>query len=117
MSSVHSTPSKSSSAVQDRAPTVAIVGGGLAGLGAGCALAESGFRVSLFERRPFLGGRASSYLHPATGEVVDNCQHVLLGCCTNLLEFYRRTGIDDQIRWFDRMTFLEPGGRASVIGP
>jgi squalene-associated FAD-dependent desaturase len=98
-------------------PRVAVVGGGLAGLAAGCALAESGFRVSLFERRPYLGGRASSYLHPATGEVVDNCQHVLLGCCTNLLEFYRRTGIDDQIRWFDRMTFLEPGGRASVIGP
>ena len=98
-------------------PRVAVVGGGLAGLAASCALADNGFRVSLFERRPYLGGRASSYLHPATGEVVDNCQHVLLGCCTNLLEFYRRTGIDDQIRWFDRLTFLEPGGRASVIGP
>jgi squalene-associated FAD-dependent desaturase len=98
-------------------PRVAVVGGGLAGLAASCALAENGFRVSLFERRPYLGGRASSYLHPATGEVVDNCQHVLLGCCTNLLEFYRRTGIDGQIRWFDRLTFLEPGGRASVIGP
>ena len=98
-------------------PRVAVVGGGLAGLAASCALADNGFRVSLFERRPYLGGRASSYLHPATGEVVDNCQHVLLGCCTNLLEFYRRTGIDGQIRWFDRLTFLEPGGRASVIGP
>jgi uncharacterized protein with NAD-binding domain and iron-sulfur cluster len=70
--------------------TVAIAGGGLAGLAAGCALAEAGFRVSLFERRPYLGGRASSYQHPGTGEVVDNCQHVLLGCCTNLLDFYRR---------------------------
>jgi len=98
-------------------PKVAVVGGGLAGLAASCALAESGFRVTLFERRPYLGGRASSYLHPATGEVVDNCQHVLLGCCTNLLEFYRRTGIDHQIRWFEQLTFLEPGGRASVIGP
>ena len=51
-------------------------------------LADAGFRVTLFERRPYLGGRASSYQHPGTGEVVDNCQHVLLGCCTNLLDFY-----------------------------
>ncbi len=95
---------------------VAIVGGGLAGLAAGCALADSGFRVTLFERRPFLGGRASSYQHPGTGEVVDNCQHVLLGCCTNLIDFYARLGVEHKIRWYDALTFLEPGGRASVIG-
>jgi squalene-associated FAD-dependent desaturase len=100
-----------------QAPTVAVVGGGLAGLAAGCALASTGFRVTLFERRPYLGGRASSYQHPGTGEVIDNCQHVLLGCCTNLIEFYERTGVAGSIRWFDRMTFLEPGGRASEIGP
>ena len=98
-------------------PTVAIAGGGLAGLAAGCALAEAGFRVTLFERRPYLGGRASSYQHPGTGEVVDNCQHVLLGCCTNLLDFYRRAGVLDKIRWYVELTFLEPGGRASVISP
>jgi squalene-associated FAD-dependent desaturase len=95
---------------------VAIVGGGLAGLAAGCALADGGFQVTLFERRPFLGGRASSYQHPGTGEVVDNCQHVLLGCCTNLIEFYTRLGVESKIRWYDRLTFLEPGGRASMIG-
>jgi squalene-associated FAD-dependent desaturase len=100
-----------------QAPTVAVVGGGLSGLAAGCALASTGFRVTLFERRPYLGGRASSYQHPGTGEVIDNCQHVLLGCCTNLIEFYERTGVAGSIRWFDRMTFLEPGGRASEIGP
>jgi zeta-carotene desaturase len=100
-----------------QSPRVAVVGGGLAGLAAGCALAESGLRVTLFEKRPYLGGRASSYQHPGTGEVVDNCQHVLLGCCTNLLEFYERIGAEDKIRWFERMTFLEPGGRASVIEP
>ena len=98
-------------------PSVAVVGGGLAGLAAGCALVSTGFRVTLLERRPYLGGRASSYQHPGTGEVVDNCQHVLLGCCTNLIEFYRRTGVAESIRWFDRLTFLEPGGRASEIGP
>jgi squalene-associated FAD-dependent desaturase len=96
-------------------PTVAIAGGGLAGLAAACALSSSGFRVTIFEKRPFLGGRASSYEHPGTGEVIDNCQHVLFRSCTNLIEFYERIGVADQIRWSDQMTFLEPGGRASVM--
>src|ERR1039458_8344185 len=95
--------------------TVAVAGGGLAGLAAACALADTGFRVTLFERRPYLGGRASSYEHPGTGEVVDNCQHVLFRVCTNLVEFYRRIGVEDKIRWYDEMTFIEPGGRTSVM--
>jgi squalene-associated FAD-dependent desaturase len=96
-------------------PTVAIAGGGLAGLAAACALSDMGFRVTVFEKRPFLGGRASSYEHPGTGEVVDNCQHVLFRLCTNLIEFYERIGVADQIRWFDQMNFIEPGGRVSVM--
>jgi squalene-associated FAD-dependent desaturase len=96
-------------------PTVAIAGGGLAGLAAACALSDSGFRVTLYERRPYLGGRASSYEHPGTGEVIDNCQHVLFRVCTNLVEFYRRIGVEDKIRWYDEMTFIEPGGRTSVM--
>src|SRR5450432_204128 len=108
---------KLSSLSQGKALHVAVVGGGLAGLAAGCALAEAGCRISLYERRPYLGGRASSYQHPGTGEVVDNCQHVLLGCCTNLIDLYRRTGVEDKIRWYDELTFLEPGGRASRIAP
>jgi squalene-associated FAD-dependent desaturase len=97
--------------------TVAIVGGGLAGLSAGCALADLGYKVTLFERRPFVGGRASSYEHPGTGEVVDNCQHVLLGCCTNLVDLYRRFGAEDKIQWFSELVFIEPGGRRSRIAP
>ena len=96
-------------------PRVAIAGGGLAGLAAACALSDAGFRVTLFEKRPFLGGRASSYEHPGTGEVVDNCQHVLFRLCTNLVEFYERIGVASQIRWFDQMNFIEPGGRISVM--
>jgi zeta-carotene desaturase len=102
-----------------RAPhgRVAVVGGGLAGLAASCALSDAGYRVTLFERRPYLGGRASSYEHPGTGEVVDNCQHALLGCCTNLLDFYSRLGVADKIRWYDRMTFILPGGKQGIIAP
>ena len=97
-------------------PSVAVVGGGLAGMAASVALTNAGFQVTLLERKPYLGGRASSYEHAGTGEIVDNRQHVLLGCCSNLLDFYRRTGAEPLIRWYDRLTFLEPGGRRSVIG-
>src|SRR6202162_534932 len=90
--------------------SVMVIGGGLAGLAAGVALAESGWRVRLFEQRPFLGGRATSYVLP-DGEHVDNCQHVTLGCCTNLDDFYRRVGSADKIKFFDRLLFLDPQGR------
>ena len=91
-----------------------VIGGGLAGLAAGVALAESGWRVRLFEQRPFLGGRATSYVLP-DGEHVDNCQHVTLGCCTNLEDFYRRVGAAGKIKFFDRLLFLDPQGRQGVM--
>lgn len=94
-----------------------MVGGGLAGLATACALSEAGYRVQLLERRPYVGGRASSYEHPGTGEVMDNTQHILLGCCTNLIHFYRGLGVAEQIHWSDNITFLEPGGRQSVLRP
>ena len=49
-------------------PKVLIAGGGLAGLSAAAALGSAGFDVELFEARPFLGGRATSYSVPAGGE-------------------------------------------------
>jgi squalene-associated FAD-dependent desaturase len=97
--------------------TVAVVGGGVAGLAAACSLADAGFRVTVLERRGYLGGRASSYLHPGTGEVIDNCQHVTFGCCTNLIDFYRRIGVAGKIFWDSSMTMIEPGGRRSVLRP
>jgi squalene-associated FAD-dependent desaturase len=97
--------------------TVTVVGGGVAGMSAACALSEAGFRVQLVERRGYLGGRASSYLHPGVNEVIDNCQHVLFGCCTNLIGFYRRIGVADRIHWSSEMTMIEPGGRRSRLGP
>src|SRR5713226_2441623 len=89
--------------------SVILIGGGLAGLSAGVALAESGYRVRLFEKRPFLGGRATSYVLP-NGEHVDNCQHVTFGCCTNLEDFYHRVGSGNKIKFFDRLVLLDPQG-------
>src|ERR1700752_2179136 len=89
--------------------SVIVIGGGLAGLSSAVALAEAGFRVRLLEKRPHLGGRAASYVLP-DGEHVDNCQHVTLGCCTNLDDFYRRVGAADKIKFFDCLVFVDPQG-------
>jgi zeta-carotene desaturase len=97
---------------------VVVVGGGLAGMASAAALAGAGFEVDLLERRPFLGGRATSYEVPGArvpGETIDNCQHVLLGCCTNLLDFYSRLGVGDCIRFYDAVTFVTPGGGCSEM--
>src|SRR5580658_3596448 len=94
--------------------TVIVIGGGLAGLSSAVALAEAGFRVRLLEKRPYLGGRATSYLLPG-GEHIDNCQHVTLGCCTNLEDFYRRVGAAGQIQFFDRLLFAAPDGQRGAI--
>ncbi len=99
-------------------PRAIIAGGGLAGMAAAAALAEAGIGVELFEARPALGGRASSFTPPDSQdacELIDNCQHILLRCCTNLLDFYRRLGVLDRIRFWDEFHFLEPGGRVSCV--
>jgi squalene-associated FAD-dependent desaturase len=100
-------------------PKVLIAGGGLAGLSAAAALGGAGFEVELFEARPFLGGRATSYAVPVGSgeepETIDNCQHILMRCCVNLLDFYNRLGVRDRIQFYREFYFLEPGGRLSVL--
>jgi squalene-associated FAD-dependent desaturase len=96
-------------------PHLVIVGGGLAGLAAAAALAERGVRITLLESRPRLGGRASSFHDPATGELVDNCQHVSMACCTNLADFCERVGTADLFRREPSVVFLGPDGRISRL--
>ena len=88
-----------------------VVGGGLAGTNAALLLAESGRSVALFEAKRTLGGRASSYEDSATGEVVDLCQHVGMGCCTHLIEYCRRIGANDFFQRERTLTFIDAACR------
>ncbi len=94
-------------------PSVAVIGGGLAGLSAAAALGGAGYNVQVFEMRPFIGGRATSY--EAGGQTIDNCQHILLRCCVNLLDFYKRLGVENEIAFHREFVFIEPGGRRSYF--
>ena len=82
---------------------VVVIGGGFAGLSAGVALAEAGFRVAVLERKPKLGGRAYSFQDPEGGDWVDNGQHVLMGCYTQTLDFLKKIGTYDQLVFRDRI--------------
>lgn len=104
-------PRMTTSANSSSAVRVVIVGGGLAGMAAAVALSSTDTRVTLLEARKSLGGRAGSFEDPQTGETLDNCQHVTLGCCTNLADFYRRLGVFDRIQYERTIRFMDGAGR------
>jgi squalene-associated FAD-dependent desaturase len=93
------------------APRIAIVGGGLAGLAAAVGLAGRGLSIDVYESRRQLGGRATSFRDPESGALVDHCQHVSLGCCTNLADFCRRTGLSELVKRYRTLHFFGPDGR------
>lgn len=94
-------------------PSVLVVGGGLAGLAAAAALAQRGLRVTILEARGRLGGRASSFTDAASGQLVDTCQHVSMGCCTNFAHFCRTVGIAHLLKPQKCLYFMTPDRRVS----
>ena len=93
-------------------PDAIVVGGGFAGLAAATLLAEEGARVVVLEARPHLGGRARSFVDPETGSVVDNGQHLFMGCYRETFRFLERLGSLDRLCLQPRLhvPFLDPGG-------
>ncbi len=71
---------------------IAVIGAGLAGLAAACELADRGNDVTVFERRPWAGGKTYSYADPEAGSSVDNGQHIFMNCTTAYLDFLARLG-------------------------
>ena len=104
-------------AASDTRFDVVVLGAGLAGLAAAARLAESGARVLVLEARPGIGGRASSFSDPATGEVVDNGQHLLLGCYHETFAFLRRIDAERNVRVQSTLEvpFVDECGRSSLL--
>lgn len=98
-------------------PDAVILGGGLGGLSAAVRLSAAGLRVTLVEHRPFLGGRTYSFVDPATGDVVDNGQHLLLGCYHATRRYLRLIGSDQlaELQSTLRLQFLRPGHPPSML--
>ncbi|MGO8792835.1 MAG: hydroxysqualene dehydroxylase HpnE [Terriglobia bacterium] len=96
---------------------VLIIGGGFAGLAAGVALAEAGKRVCLLEQKPYLGGRARSFHDPTTGAVVDNGQHLFMGCYHSTIRFLETLGTLDRLHFQPTLAvpFLDRDGRLTRL--
>jgi squalene-associated FAD-dependent desaturase len=94
-----------------------IIGGGCAGFAAATALVASGARVLVVEARPGLGGRATAFTDPDTGERVDNGQHILMGCYVETLLFLDRIGAADRVSWQSglKLTMIDRRGHQSVL--
>jgi squalene-associated FAD-dependent desaturase len=92
-----------------------VIGGGLAGLAAAVRLAQRGVGVTILESRQRLGGRASSFSDPATGQLIDACQHATMGCCTEFTRFCRTVGIAKFLERQSKLHFLTVEGRRSVF--
>src|ERR1051325_6753926 len=95
--------------------SVIVIGGGVAGIAAAAALADAGLRVALYEKRPMLGGRASSFYDNETGERLDAGPPGTMRCCTNLADLLERLGVHSQIRYHDTLHFLDSEGVRSYI--
>jgi len=98
-------------------PHVVVVGAGLAGLAAAAALVDAGCRVTVLEARRRIGGRAASFDDPLGGGLVDACQHVAMGCCTNFLDLARRAGFAASLRHDRTLWFISPTGDRSACKP
>lgn len=92
-----------------------VIGGGLAGLAAAVRLAERGIGATILESRQRLGGRAGSFTDPATGQLIDACQHATMGCCTEFARFCRTVGIAKYLQKQPKLHFFTADGRRSVF--
>jgi squalene-associated FAD-dependent desaturase len=94
-------------------PNAIVIGGGLAGLAAAVRLAQDDWRVTILESKSRLGGRAASFTDPTTGELIDACQHVSMGCCTQFAQFCRTIGIDHLLARQKTLYFMTRERRVS----
>lgn len=92
-----------------------VIGGGLAGLAAAQALGASGHQVIVLESRQRLGGRAGSFTDAKTGQMIDTCQHVSMGCCTNLARFFATVGVQHLLSRQAQLWFVTADGQCSRL--
>jgi len=95
---------------------IGIVGAGLAGMVAAMDLADAGHDVEMFELRPFVGGKVSSW-QDKEGNHIEMGLHVFFGCYYNLFGIMKRTGsFDENLRLKQHIhTFVNEGGHLGAL--
>ena len=77
--------------------TITIIGGGLSGISAAIKLVQKGFKITLIEKRPYLGGRTFSFTDNNTNDQVDNGQHLFMGCFKNYIELLKSLSVYNKV--------------------
>lgn len=100
-----------------RNKSVTIIGGGLAGLSTAVFLAEKGFKVSLFEASPKLGGRVYSFFDKAGGFRIDNGQHILASWYKNTFDYLKITGSFEKLEFQKQLevNFADITGKRYIL--
>lgn len=95
---------------------IGIIGAGLAGMVAAMDLADAGHDVEMFETRPFVGGKVSSWIDK-DGNHIEMGLHVFFGCYYNLFGIMKRTqSFDENLRIKDHVhTFVNEGGKLGSL--
>lgn len=95
---------------------IGVVGAGLAGMVAAMDLADAGHDVEMFELRPFVGGKVSSW-KDKDGNHIEQGLHVFFGCYYNLFGIMKRTGsFDKNLRIKEHIhTFVNEGGKLGAL--
>ena len=90
--------------------SVIIIGGGLSGLSAAVELCARGHRTLVLEQHRHSGGRTYSFIDAATGDSIDNGQHLMMGCYHATRRYMRIIGTE-------YLTLLQPSLRIEFLHP
>jgi squalene-associated FAD-dependent desaturase len=71
-----------------------IIGSGIAGLTAASILSSKKIKVTILESSPKFGGRTYSFLDSNSNSVIDNGQHILMGCYKDTLDLIKLIGAE-----------------------
>ncbi|HEX7357312.1 MAG TPA: oleate hydratase, partial [Ignavibacteriaceae bacterium] len=76
-----------------------IIGGGISGLTAASILSSKKIQVTLIESSPKAGGRTYSFIDKESDSLIDNGQHILMGCYNEALNFVRLIGAESNFEY------------------
>lgn len=94
---------------------VAIVGAGLAGMATAVDLVDAGHEVELYEARPFVGGKVSSWVDD-DGNHIEMGLHVFFGNYRRLFALMAKVGALDHFLLKEHVhNFVNKGGRLGAL--
>ncbi|MFZ9760783.1 MAG: hydroxysqualene dehydroxylase HpnE [Candidatus Kapaibacteriota bacterium] len=96
---------------------IIVLGAGIAGISAAVHCIGRGLRPLVIESTSNVGGRARSFIDRVSGDMIDNGQHVMMGCYDSFFEVLRLLGTFEKVKKQEFLTipFHFPDGRRDLL--